>query len=423
MLAVGFRGDVQPVVALGGALAAAGHDVRVATSPEFEGLVTEAGLSFSPAGPRASDVINAEDGRTLVGGDRGIVRQAAQLRRVLDPLVPQLLQDLRRAVEGADAVLFTPLVNIGDIPDLGVPAIMVSLWPKSRTSAFPAVGFPHAPLLDGPYNRLTHVLLEQLSWRPLQRQGNRVRQALGMPPLRWDTPLGHAHKRRLPVLYGFSEAVVPRPPDWGPWLHITGYWFHGADPGWQPRADLRRFLDQGDPPVVVTFGSMTRGDPSRLTRIAAQALRLAGRRGVLVGPLDPVVHSDRLFHVSEIPHHWLFPKAAAVVHHGGAGTAAAALRAGVPNITVPYFADQPFWAERIRALPAGPDPLPRRTLTPERLAAAINHATSDQRILDGARRISRRLRQEDGLTRAVQTIERHLESHPKPPTEAPRPLA
>lgn len=407
-MAVGFRGDVQPVVALGSALADAGHDVRMATSPEFEGLVTEAGLSFSPAGPRASDVLNAADGRTLVGGGKGIVRQAAQLRRVLDPLVAQLLDDLRRAVDGADAVLFTPLVNIGNLGELGIPAMMLSLWPKSRTRDFPAIGFPRARLLGGPYNWLTHVLLEQLSWRPFQRRGNQARQALGMPPMRWDTPLGLTHKQQVPVLYGFSETVVPRPADWGESLHITGYWFHDTGADWQPGADLRRFLDDGEPPVVITFGSMTAGDPARLTRVATRALDLTGRRGVLVGPFEPVPPSDRVFHVPEIPHSWLFPRAAAVVHHGGAGTSAAALRAGVPNIAVPFFADQPFWAERIQLLGAGPRPVPRKALTPERLAAAIREATTDRHIQTGAERTGRLLRAEDGPAQAVKAIEQHL---------------
>lgn len=408
MLAVGFRGDVQPVVALGAALADAGHQVRVATSPEFQNLVTGAGLDFAPAGPRASDVLNADDGRTLVGGGRGIVRQAAQLRRVLDPLVQRLLDDLRRAITDADAVLFTPVVNIGNLGDLGIPAMMVSLWPKTRTRAFPAIGFPRVPLLGGAYNRLTHVLLEQLSWRPFQRRGNQARRALGLPPLRWDTPLGHTHKRQVPVLYGFSETVVPRPPDWGPSVHITGYWFNDTGADYEPGAGLARFLDQGEPPVVIAFGSMTAGDPARLTRIATRALDLTGRRGVLVGPAAPAVPDERVFHVPEIPHDWLFPRAAAVVHHGGAGTTAAALRAGVPNVAVPFFADQPFWAERVQALPAGPAPLPRKALTPQRLAASIRRATGDPRIQAGARRTGRLLREEDGAAQAVKIIEQHL---------------
>lgn len=417
LLAVGSRGDVQPLVALGAALDRAGHRVRVATSPEFADMVRGAGLDFSPAGPSATGVLSERDGRKLVSGAGGPVVQVLRLRQVLVPLIDRLVDDLRHAAADSDALLFTPLVNIGDVAQhVGVPAMMVSLWPKSRTSAFPAIGLPRIPLLDGPYNRLTHMLLEQLSWRPFQREGNRARAALGLPPMRWGTPLGYAHRHQWPVLYGFSETVVPRPADWGPWLHITGYWFAEPPPGWEPPARLLRFLDAGEPPVVITFGSMTAWDPAELASIAVEALRLAGRRGVLVGGLDLGDRDDdRLVHLPEIPHDWLFPRAAAVVHHAGAGTAAAALRAGVPNVTVPFFADQPFWAERIRALSASPAPLPRGRLTPERLAAAIRQATQDPEIAAGAREVGRRLRTEDSLGQAVRVVERHIQAHPAVP--------
>lgn len=415
LLAIGSRGDVQPLVALGGALDRAGHRVRVATSPEFADLVRGAGLDFSPAGPPATGVLSERGGRKLVSGAGGPVVQVLRLRRVLIPLIDQLLEDLRHAAADSDALLFTPLVNIGDIAQhVGVPAMMVSLWPKSRTSAFPAIGLPRVPLLDGPYNRLTHMLLEQLSWRPFQRAGNRARKAIGLPPMRWGTPLGYAHRHRWPVLYGFSETVVPRPADWGPWLHVTGYWCTESAPGWEPPARLLRFLDAGEPPVVITFGSMTAWDPAELARTAAEALRLAGRRGVLVGDLDlgGIEQGDRLLHVQDIPHDWLFPRAAAVVHHAGAGTAAAALRAGVPNVTVPFFADQPFWAERINALSASPDPLPRSQLTPERLAEEIRETTQDPSIAAGARRVGEQLRAEDSLGKAVRVVEQHIGARP-----------
>ncbi|MQA05183.1 MAG: glycosyltransferase [Streptosporangiales bacterium] len=409
VVAIGSRGDVEPLVALAGALDRAGHRVRIGTAPDFAGMVEGAGLDFVRVGPSAREVLSDSEGRKMISGAGGVGAQAIRLRRLLEPVAEGLANDLCNAVDDAEALLFTPLVNVGDVTEqLGVPSMLVSLWPKNRTSAFPAVGFPEAPLLGGPYNRLTHVLLEQLAWRPFQRQGNRIRHTFGQLPLRWNTPLGYAHKRRQSVLYGFSESVVPRPPDWGPWLHMAGYWFNEPAPSWSPPADLVRFLDAGEPPVVITFGSMASWDPTRLARVASEALARSGRRGVLVGGFDRAeLDDDRICYVPEIPYHWLLPRAAAVVHHGGAGTTAATLRAGVPSVIVPFFGDQPFWARRVVELGAGTKPI--RGLSAAKLTAAIRQATSDPGIAANAARVGRRLRAEDGLSHAVNVVERHFE--------------
>lgn len=411
LVAIGSRGDVEPLVALGGALARAGHQVRVATSPDFEPMVRGAGLDFATVGPSTVDVLSETPGRKLIGGSGGLCAQALRLRRLLAPIADELAADLLAAVDDADAVLFTQLVNVGDVAEqLGIPSMLVALWPKNRTSAFPAIGFPRARLLGPAYNRLTHLLLEQLSWRPFQRQGNRIRRSFGGLPLRWETPLGHAHKQRQPVLYGFSDAVVPRPADWGPWLHVTGYWFKEPQDGWSPPEGLARFLADGAPPVVVTFGSMTVWDPAWLAETAVDALARTGKRGVFVGAFDSAdVVGDGVYHVPEVPYRWLFPKAAAVVHHAGAGTTAAALRAGVPSVTVPFFGDQPFWARQVEEIGAGPEPI--RRLSAARLAEAIDTATSDRRIRENAAQAGRRIRAEDGLGRAVQIVEQYFASH------------
>lgn len=410
LVTIGSRGDVEPIIALGSALRRAGHQVRVATSPEFEAAVHGVGLDFAPVGPHAADVLGDVEGRRLILASRGVGGQALQLRRMLNPLIEQLAGDALAATGDAEGVLYTPLANLGQvIEELGIPAMMLSLWPKSRTTAFPAVGFPQTRFLGGSgYNLLTHILLEQLSWRPFQREGNRVRAALGLPPLRRETPLGRKHRQRRPVLYGFSESVVPRPPDWGPWVHVSGYWFPALRQDWQPPGELVDFLEAGEPPVVVTFGSMSVSDPVGLGQTVTEALRLTGRRGLLVGKVEPVTLGDQLLHLQDVPYHWLFPRAATVVHHGGAGTTAAALRAGVPSVVVPFFADQPFWAGRTAELAAGTSPVPLRRLTPPRLAAAIEHASGDPRIRCGAARLSEKLRAEDGLGRAVDVIEQRL---------------
>src|SRR5690606_35862025 len=163
-------------------------------------------------------------------------------------------------------------------------------------------------------------------------------------------------------------------------VHITGYLFLDEQAGWQPPPALEAFLDAGEPPVYIGFGSMAGRDPEAMTALVVEALALCGRRGLLLtgwGGLHAGAVPESIFVLDAAPHSWLFPRMAAVVHHGGAGTTAEGLRAGVPAVVVPFLFDQPFWGARIEALGVGPAPIPRKQLTAARLAGAIHRAVSD----------------------------------------------
>jgi sterol 3beta-glucosyltransferase len=209
------------------------------------------------------------------------------------------------------------------------------------------------------------------------------------------------------VLYGFSPRVVPVPDD-GPRRRIaTGWWFLDGGP-WTPPPDLERFLASGGPVVSIGFGSMPGDEPGALAALVTGAVHDAGVRAVVLtgwGALEGAPAADSIIAVRSVPHDWLFPRMAAVVHHGGAGTTGAGLRSGVPNIVVPFGVDQPFWGSRVHALGAGPRPIPRRALTREALAAALRQAVTDGAMRGAAARIGTEIRADDGVTTAVQAIE------------------
>jgi UDP:flavonoid glycosyltransferase YjiC (YdhE family) len=220
------------------------------------------------------------------------------------------------------------------------------------------------------------------------------------------------------VLHGYSRAVLPQPPEWTEKnLHVTGYWHLDALEGWEPSRELLEFLEAGEPPVYVGFGSMDGGGEEGLTSLIVKALSVAGHRGILLsgwggvgmdsrGQRSPGL-PDNVLVVDEVPHSWLLPRVAAAVHHGGAGTTAASLRAGISTVIVPFFADQKFWGARIADLGVGPAPIPRGRLSVSNLAAAIGQATSDREMISRAQRLGRTLRSEDGVGAAVEYIERY----------------
>jgi UDP:flavonoid glycosyltransferase YjiC (YdhE family) len=215
----------------------------------------------------------------------------------------------------------------------------------------------------------------------------------------------------MPYLYGFSPSVVPRPADWPAWHHISGYWFLDRDPNWKPPADLIRFLENGQKPISIGFGSMTGSDAENLLKLAIEAIERTKQRAVLLGGwanLAALQLPETIFQIDAVPHDWLFPKVAAVVHHGGSGTTAAGLRAGVPTIVVPFFGDQPYWGRRVHALGVGPQSIQRKSLTVSNLSEAISQAIQDRDMQQKAAALGERIRAEDGVGSAVAFLQDYL---------------
>ncbi|HEX9968173.1 MAG TPA: glycosyltransferase, partial [Solirubrobacterales bacterium] len=352
LVALGTRGDVEPVVALGVGLKAAGHRVRLATAESFAPLAAAAGLEFHAIDGDLEGWMRGPDGVALIAAGMDPDAFADGFVDSLEIMAEPLLDATLQACEGADAIVCAMLVS---------PARHVA----------ERLGAPFVAARFAPWGRLT-----ELGGGPEPPLGFRARdlvarwrRRLGLPPEGEAEPAG-------PVLRAYSAAVVP-----GPAESVTGYWF--LDRPWAPPPALLDFLAAGPPPVCIGFGSMPSRDPAALAELAMQALARAGRRGVLLtgwGGLGDAALSGEVLALEAAPHDWLLPRAAALVHHGGAGTTAAAARAGAPQVIVPFIADQLFWGRRVHALGVGPAPIPRTELTAERLATAIRAATDGPQV-------------------------------------------
>jgi UDP:flavonoid glycosyltransferase YjiC (YdhE family) len=402
MFAAGSRGDVQPCLALGSALTRQGDTVRLLASPRHEQLITEAGLRFHPLPADPTEIIDSPEGQELLAGRRNPVTFIRGLDRILRPLFSRLLAETQAGAEGADLVLAPTFSFLGVHLSqyLDVPHAIIHYQPSQPTGEFPHPFTPAARFLGSLGNRLSFEAVNLGSWLVCRRFINTWRrEGLGLSAL---SPLGPLRRvRRAPVLCAFSPVVVARPADWGPNVHLTGFW-HYEQPLWEPPRRLLEFLDDGPPPVYVGFGSMRSSDPEATDRVVRAALRRAGLRGVLAG--DPTTSDDDVLVVGDTPHSWLFPRMAAVIHHGGAGTTASALRSGVPSLVCPFFGDQPYWADRVHSLGAGPKPLPFRQLTVSALADRLRAVTEDGGHAETARRLGRVLTAEDGVAQACHVL-------------------
>lgn len=411
ILATGSRGDVQPFVAVGFGLQQAGHEVTFVTNAHFETWVCRYGLNFRPVHWNAQTALQSEQGQRMV--QSGGILEA--IRYFLHE-VPQHLAHLQleswAACQDAEILFYSLLSSWGyDIAEkLKIPGMPGLLHPLIPTRAFPTQLLPVN--LGGPLNLMTHYLTEQAFWQVVRRPTNTFRrQVLGLAPLKFpETLFTVLRRQRCPLLCSLSPIVIGRPPDWPDWVQMKGYWFLPAPPGWQPPADLVNFIQNGSAPVYVGFGSMTNPAAAVMGRLVVKALKLSGQRGVLVrgwGSLDMEDASDDIFFLNEVPHDWLFPQMVAIVHHGGAGTTAAALRAGVPGVIVPHMQDQPYWGQRVYDMGVGPRPIPYGKLTVENLAQSITTAVHSQAIRERAKQVGQKIRGEDGVGQAIEAIEHY----------------
>lgn len=190
---------------------------------------------------------------------------------------------------------------------------------------------------------------------------------------------------------------------------MTGYFFSDETESYQPPNELQSFLDAGEKPVCVSFGSMVNRDAKRIDEVVRESLKRTHQRGIILSGWGGAVRSSStdLLYLESAPHDWLLPRCKLVIHHGGAGTTSAGLRAGIPNIVVPFTADQPFWGRRVHAVGAGPKPILVKNLTVERLTMAIADAAT-KAAGERAQSARRKIRSENGVSRAVELIESHV---------------
>ena len=283
--------------------------------------------------------------------------------------------------------------------------------PMTPTREFSGALISPPPFLPaGIGNRLSHRATRQVVWQAARFAGAKARkEVLGLPPAPFFGPFDSELLKRGPVFYGWSPQVIPKPSDWDDTIEVTGYWFLDEPDGWSPPAALDEFLQSGPPPVCIGFGSMSHRDPEVTMRLVLEALRMTGRRAIVLSGWGGMRGTDvpsNVFVADSMPHAWLFPRVAAVVHHGGAGTTAAGIRAGVPSIVIPFHGDQPFWARRVAELGVGPAPIPRRHLNSQILARALEVVMTDNEMRSRAGALGARVRAEDGVGRTVEAIAR-----------------
>ncbi len=380
----GTAGDIVPLLALARELRAAGHDTVMACATSHAPFVASQGIAYAEVGPDLRDEQTAINQRWIE--DESASASTADMHTLLAPLaraIPETYETLRALARRADVLISGPAQPAARMvhETTAVPFVSVQF------SNFGGIG---TPALQAATAALINPFRARLRLQPL---ANPVTLDANSPQL---------------ALYAMSRHLLPRPPAWPAHLHIVGFFFLDQ-PDWLPDPALRAFLDAGDPPAIFSFGSMPHTEPSRILALIDEAAARAGVRAVIQqAASDPDARVGPNLHIIGFaPHAWLFSRAGCVVHHGGAGTAAAAFRAGKPTVFVPHGAifDQTYWAQLSRDHGCSGEPMPFQALTAPRLAASLRECLDRDDRRHNAARIGLQVQMEHGVQTARRAIE------------------
>lgn len=404
ILTYGSRGDVQPFLPLSVGLVKRGHAVRLAAPSRFKEFVEGYGIQFVPLAGEPEEL-----SRRFNDAGYNFVKQVHEMMKHAIEIALDVMRQTEDACKGADLIIHTFAHAVGAhtiAREKNIRDIHIQGFPMfTPTGDYPNVTMPD--LKFRPLNLLTHILSRKITWWTSSIGFEQVRRRAGLPKRKLYFPF--VDDPPTPILCAWSPIILPPSSEWKENVHVTGYYFFDLDESYQPSNELRTFLEMGEPPICISFGSMVNRDARKIDEIVNEALKRTNNRGIILSGWSKVERqsSKDVLYLDAVPHDWLLPRCKMIIHHGGAGTTSAGLRAGIPNIVVPFTADQPFWGRRVNAVGAGPRPILVKNLSVENLTRAIVEAEGVT-VRKRAQVIGQRIRSEVGVSRACGIIESHL---------------
>ena len=411
ILCAGSRGDFQPYIALAVQLKKLGKEVRITGSKSFEEFIRSYGIDVYPI---------AADIKTL-NVDPKLLKAAGSADNPLKMLLTfnkmkeygiHMVNDYYSACEGSELIIYHPGCTIGYFAaqKFGIPSVLASPFPMHKTQEYLSVVMYGKTKSNMLTKKISYAMIQGMLWMASKDSVKGFwKKRFGKAPVNFGCPFERHTDKKHPAIVSCSNYVFKRPDDWNENIHQHGYWFVEETNEYTPSEELAAFLNDGEKPVYIGFGSMTTLEKhEHLAKIAVDAITKSGKRGIICGMGNLTNLPKNIIAIDSIPHSWLFERVSAVCHHGGAGTTAAGFKAGVPSIIIPFSNDQFAWAHRAYDLGVGSKPISKKDLSSDKLADAINFALSDQ-IVANAKTLGKKIATEDGVIACAKTILKCLE--------------
>lgn len=410
---IGSFGDLHPKIAIALELRHRGHDVAFATHKEYQHKIEALGFEFHPMRPDNTALNDPQEMARMMDlktGTEYVIRNwvCASLR--------ETYTDLMDAAKNADLIINGEGVLVARLvaEKLEIPWMLTVLQPLAFLSAYdPSV----LPVLPSIFQLPGLSFIAQRGIRQLAKiisktwtePVHQLRQEIGLPPLKGNPFIDDKYSPYL-VLAMFSSILAKPQPDWAANTLLTGFTFYdGSDDSPQLPPELDRFLGAGEPPIVFTLGSAAVMTSGQFYEESIKAVKRLDRRAVLlIGKNAPPVNlSDSIIAVNYAPYSQIFSRACAIVHQGGIGTTAQALRAGRPALVMPYSHDQPDNAARVERLGTSRT-IPRKQYVAERVVRQLGELLGNPSYAAKAAEIGAIIRAEDGVNVACDAIEKQL---------------
>ncbi|MFN8579124.1 MAG: glycosyltransferase [Candidatus Sericytochromatia bacterium] len=409
IITLGSRGDVQPYLALGLGLKEQGFNVKLLANENFKEFISDFNIDFHPIRGNVHELVNSEAGKDLLESGYSI-KFIKKFTNIMSEYFDNFFDDMLEGTKGTDFIIFSPLCFVAQqvAEYLGVKSMTANLQPFNRTNELPSFMFPETFSFIPKYNLMTHLVFEQAVWQSVRHTVNKnIVKKLNRPKIGFWGRRNELEKLKFPMIYGFSKYIIKRPNDWNKNHKITGYWFLDTQKNFKPEKELLKFLDTDKKIIYAGFGSMVNRNPEETSNMIIKSIKGLNVKLIIMtgwGGLSISDNYEDIHVVNQIPHDWIFPKINAVIHHCGAGTTSATLRAGIPSISVPFFGDQPFWSNQIYKLGLSTKPINRKDLNSSNLREAIIESIANDNLINRAKIISKKINSENGISNAVETI-------------------
>lgn len=405
IICAGSRGDFQPYVALAQRLKILGEEVRISGFSQFENFVRGYGIDYVPI------EVDYEE----LGVDPKMLKQAGSADNPLKMILTfnkmkkygaQIAKQTYDSLEGSELIVYHPGCVIGYFAaqEMNIPSVLATPFPMNKTEEYLSVVTYGKARPTKINKKISYKMIQGMLWLA---SSNTVKQhwkeRFGRIPKNFKSPYEKISKDHI-AMVSCSNFVFPRPKDWDKNIYQSGYWFVEENKEYKPSKELEAFINNGEKPVYIGFGSVFDSDEKdKIVRIIIDALKKCGKRGIIsgMGKVDNL--PDNIISVDGIPHTWLFEKVSVVCHHGGAGTTAAGFRAGVPSVIIPFSNDQFAWAHRAFDLGVGAKPIYKKDLTADKLAEGISYALNKD-IIERAEMLSKNIALEDGALDCAKKI-------------------